>query len=228
MSARTFTTILSLAAVPFFACGGDSKTVDSGLVLHDTGNGSGSGSGSGSNNVCAVMSSYNITFDMNNSAEINGGSDVTGFPHHNVFVGGLGSAQTDPQVQVDIVGGAGATNSPDWPTNLGPKTGLDLSTALKDVQVAIYVNGQQLPAYLATAGTLNVTAASNNTGSNFAGNITGLTLTHVDISGNMATPDPDGCKTTFANLTWSGALAAPQFDGKSPVTVHPVLIHRYQ
>src|SRR5690242_3493332 len=106
MSARTFTTILSLAAVPFFACGGDSKTVDSGLVLHDTGNGSGSGSGSGSSSLCAVMSSYNITFDTNNSAEINAGSDLMaqGFSQHNVFVGALGSAQTDPQIQVDIVG----------------------------------------------------------------------------------------------------------------------------
>lgn len=232
MSARIFSTVtvLGFAALPFVACGGDDgNKVDSGVVVHDSGsngsNGSGS-NGSGSNTVCAVMPSYSITFDDTNSGEVNAGSDLMsqGFPQHNVFFGFLGSADTDPVIQVDIVGGAGATNSPDWPTTLGPKSGINVQTA-KDIQVAIYVNGQQEPAYLAAGGTMNITAASNTTGQNFAGNITGLTMVHVDINGTDVTQDPDMCQTTFANLTWSGALQAPQFTGKQKYA--PALFHRY-
>lgn len=223
MSARTFTTILSLAAVPFFACGGDSKTVDSGLVIHDTG--SGSGSGSGSNNVCAVMASYSPTFTTSNSAAINAGSDAT-FPQHNVFVGLLGATQSDPVLQIDILGGAGSA-SPDWPTNLGSASNINVATA-KDVQVAIFAGSDGSIVYLGTAGTLNVTAASKTTGQTFSGTLAGAQFEHVDISGNQASPDPDGCMSAIANVSFTGMLMAPMFDGKQPLPVHPVLIHRYQ
>jgi hypothetical protein len=173
------------------------------------------------------MPSYAITFDDTNSGEINGGADIQGFSQHNVFVGFLGSDDAAPAIQVDIVGGAGATNSPDWPTNLGPKNNIDITMA-KDVQVAIYVNGIDTPEYLAASGTLNVTAASNTDGQTFSGTITNLTMVHVDINGNQASPDPDGCQTTFANLSWSGALMASQFTGKGRLVRHPVLFHRHQ
>jgi hypothetical protein len=229
MSARTFSafTVIGFAAIPFVACGGDDgNKIDSGIVVHDS-SGSGSGSGSGSNVTCASMASYTPNFGSNNSAEINAGSDLAaqGFPQHNVFVGALENAQT-PVLQIDIVGGAGSANSPDWPVNLGPASNINVAMA-KDVQVAIFAGSDGSQIYLASAGTLNVTAASKTTGQTFSGSLANATFVHVDISGNQATPDPDGCQTNIANATWSGALQAPMFTGK-PAYHTPVLFHRYQ
>jgi hypothetical protein len=227
MSARTFTTILSLAAVPFFACGGDSKTVDAGLVLHDTGS---NGSGSNGSAACAVMASYSPTFSTSNSAAFNVGSDFAPFTEHNSFVGLLGATQSDPVLQIDVFGGAGSANGSDWPTDLGPKSGIDIHT-VDDAQVTIFAGSDGSIAYLAASGTLNVTAASKTTGQTYSGSISNVQFVHVDIDASgHPTPDPDGCTSTIANASFTGVLKAPpmMLNGKSPVTFHPVLIHRYQ
>jgi hypothetical protein len=231
MSARTFSTltVVGFAAIPFVACGGDDgHKVDSGIVVHDS---NGSGSGSGSNRVCSVMATYSPTFTTNNSGAIAGGSDVMGFPYHDRFLGLLGATQTEPILVIDIAGGAGS-NSPDWPTDLGAKSGVNLAMA-QDAGAAIVANisGSGVPQdiYAATAGTLNVTMAANGSGGTFAGNLSNVTFTHVNFgSDGTFIPDPDGCTSTIANASFSATLQAPHFNGKTVVVLRPTLFHRYQ
>ena len=174
MSGRFFSTVtvIGCAAIPFIACGGDDgNKVDSGIIVHDSsGAGSGSGSGSGSGNLCAVMASYTPTFTSSNSVAIAAGSDLgSAIPQHDIFQGELGATQTDPFIDIEIVGGGGSANTPDWPGNLGAKSGMNLATTM-DALAAIAANingsGQAGDIYYATAGTLNITAAGNGSGSN--------------------------------------------------------------
>jgi len=242
MSVRAL--LVGLTLVPAFACGSDStkKNVDGSITVHD---GPGSGSGTDAAAACAAATTYPGT--TQNQMSFKEAGDTATPP---AFTQRLewGGAQTDNSIlDLIVVGGGGATNTPDWPTALGPATNVDVGSAATDAGYAIlFITGAGSAAtisdiYLSDVGTLNVTAADGATvGKSFAGNASGLTMDRylLDGSGNITGPANDGCTsaistTTFAANTTQG-LAPDDSVMNSPSVAHTrqsvaeYLTHRYR
>jgi hypothetical protein len=132
-------------------------------------------------------------------------------------IGGTGSGAQF--FSLDIFGGGGSSSTPDWPTNLSPASDLTFSATAPDFSLLLGTDanssGQAAVLYAATAGTLNVTAASVTIGSTFSGNFSNLTLQHYDIPTNgNPTPDPDGCMTRVAGpVDFSAPVQSPPTSG---------------
>jgi hypothetical protein len=180
----------------------------------------------GSSASCALPASFTQTFTGSSCTDTAGtecafsegsdGSDYSQSIEWQATLGGSGSGLQ--YAAMEIFGGGGATNTPDWPTALGAKSGVSLTVNTPDAYIFIGtdVDGSGDPSviYLATAGTLNITAATATVGSNFAGSFTDVTLTHYDLngSGQPTNPDADGCTTTIATGTFSTTITTAPTD----------------
>ncbi len=229
--------------IPLLACGGSSATPDAKIHVVDSPNGSGSGSGSGH---CSVASSLGTPTFSGQGAQYAAGSaaDATDTL---IWQGALSGANMQA-VEVLIFGNCGTNGSgcggsnaatPDWPTTFGPKSGLNLMT-VPDALVAVLANYNSSTMkfgdiYISTAGTLNVTAASNTVGQNFSGNASNVTVQHYDFGSAGVMPDPDNCMSSITSFSFTGSAAAG-FDGKVIVldgtdreaALRNYLSHRYQ
>jgi hypothetical protein len=208
--------ILGLALViPAVACGSDDnkKKTDGGIVVHDT------GPGIDTAPACPIADSFSPTFtDGSNSQAINLGAQLGAGTQADRWVGVLGTAQTDPELNIIILSDGSAADTPDWPTlALGPASNLPLDPAAPDYLTEIAANfdaqGQPADTYAGTGGTLNITAAGSANGSTFSGNITNATFTHgtFDMTTGAFTPSADGCTATIANMTFTAALGSGAF-----------------
>lgn len=126
-------------------------------------------------------------------------------------IAGTGSAVQ--YFSLDIFGGGGATDTPDWPTAVGPASNVNVSNGDVSLIIGTDVNGSGQPGviYAAIGGTLTVTAASATAGQTFSGSFSNVMLQHYDFpqTGNP-TPDPDGCKTMLTDtVSFSAPAEAP-------------------
>jgi hypothetical protein len=62
--------------------------------------------------------------------------------------------------------------------------------------------------YLATAGTLNITAAANGSGQAFQGTAVNVETVHVDISGTSITEHADGCTSNAQSVSMMATTTA--------------------
>ena len=80
-------------------------------------------------------------------------------------------------------------------------------------------DGNYTDDYLATGGTVNVTATATAVGQTLSGSISNLALTHVtilDAAPYTSTPAGDNCNTMIMNGTFSGMTMAPPMGGLLP------------
>lgn len=196
------------------ACGGNSggKKPDAKIILSDSKGADAKG--------CSAAASYTPSFGSQNQAALNYGSG-SGYTEDLLWQGEL-SAAPAAFMGFEVLSGGGSANTPDWPTgNVSPKSGIDLASANAQKDAFMYIganldgSGRAQDIYLATAGIVNITQAGG-TGSNFAGNASGLEFTHVDIGSSSITPNPDGCTTSIASMSWSAKIVAG-FEGKKLV-----------
>jgi hypothetical protein len=231
--------------IPLLACGGSDAKPDAHLVVHDSPNGSGSGSGSGSG-ACPVNSNFGSPTIGNSASFYTAGSaaDATNVLDWE----GLLPASDEEILSIRIFGGCGSgigsacggttqqpAATPDWPTTFAPKSGINLMTAPDAVAVifaGIGSNGMASSIYVSETGTLNVTAAQNGVGHNYAGNLANATFVRVDPSTGM--PTSDNCMSAVTAVTFSGSAMAG-FGGKDAVVgaqneaaIRAYLAHRYQ
>lgn len=124
-----------------------------------------------------------------------------------------GGAPTDV-LAVQLFAGFGAFGSGAIAPGAYPIAGAELDAATCGVCVRIKTKVTATgydDDYLATGGTLTVTAAGQALGDTFAGALTGVTFLHVDIdpASGVARPAADGCATSIASATFTGATTAP-------------------
>ena len=154
---------------------------------------------------CSLLPSYGPTIGSGTQVAVNLGSDGPGDASTVVeWDGQIEEAPVSAFLIIETL--SGTPTDVDWPVSLGPKSGLDLSTA-PDVGVAIETvtgSGATGDLYIATTGTLNLTAAGSAVGDTFAGTATGMSFTHSDPMTGM--PSPDGCKSSMAMVSFSVAL----------------------
>jgi hypothetical protein len=196
------------------ACGGNSnnKTVEvaDAKQFKDAPGSGGSGSGS-----CYLASTFSPTFTGSNS-EADHFVAAAPDPEEVDFFGNLDAAG-DIELDLFVTGGGS-----DFPTLTGAKSNMSITgMSGNDVGVVILADpdAQMNPqvVYLGTAGTLNVTSVGG-VGSNFTGTATGLSFTHIDTGSNGATADPDGCKSSIASMSFTGAeVAGQQFQGTTHI-----------
>ena len=204
-AARRFSA-LYLACLPLLACGGSSPAVDGSVHPID-----GSGGGTDTAAACSVASTLPAPAFGSNQGVLNQGSSM-GVTTVEWF-GDISSPAAEFKLLTFSGGGAGtdANATPDWPTTLGPKSGVDINTAVDVLGILLADIGSDGTAgtiLLADAGTLNLSSAGSAVGATFAGNIANAEFTHVDVGSNSVTPDPDGCTTTVANIAFTGAVKA--------------------
>jgi hypothetical protein len=167
---------------------------------------------------CALPASY-ATPSFSAGQRAGTVTPPTGYTQEMVWQGVLGGSGSGEQdIAVLAFSGGGATGSgatPDWPTgNVTAKSSLNLNTD-PDVIVEIATNfamngsGSAQTYFLATVGTLNITTASPSSTTAptaFAGNASGLTFVHYDITSSSVTPDPDNCTSTMPSFTFSASI----------------------
>jgi hypothetical protein len=181
---------------------------------------------SGSAADCVALSSYSPTFTSTTEGaqeQGSGSGDLAGlYTQSLLWQGALGSAEADGFISVEIFGGGGGSNTPDWPTTLGPDSDVSLVTSTVDAGAFLGVDlngsGQAQDIYFSTAGTLDVTAASGSAGGTFSGSISDATFTFGSFN-NAGTfvPDPSGCASTISSLSFTATIQAASFvNGKLP------------
>lgn len=208
--------LLSALAIPLvpavmFACGGDDTPM---VTIKPDASGSGSG-GSGSATVCNAKADYGtLTTYMQQGAKYTAGSgsDVSN------DITWTGAISGSDAVRLIIFAGCGSaagqpncpSETPDWPTTFGPKSGIDIATA-KDVLFLILANPDTMKyndIYLGVAGTLNITAAANGSGQAFQGTAVNVETVHVDISGSTITEHADGCTSNAQSVSMMATTTA--------------------
>lgn len=219
MAKFSFISVLAIPLVPvaMFACGGDDGPT---IVRPDSSTGSGSnGSGSGSASVCNAKADYGTltTYSKPQTAKYTAGSgsDVSN------DITWTGAISGSDAVRLIIFAGCGSASgqpncpspTPDWPTTFVPKSGVDLAAA--DVLFLVLANPNSAVTppryddiYLATAGTLNVTAASNGSGQPFMATAVNVETVHIDTSGSTIMEHPDGCKSNAASVSMMATTTA--------------------
>lgn len=221
--------LLTAAALPLipaalFACGGDDGPKP---IVRDSGMGSGSGSGSGSQVVCDAMANYpTATFQMQSARYSNG--SAADQPQKSLQWTGQQADMT--YLRVILFGNCGSGSgsggcsggTPTFPTTFTAPVTMDLATA-PDVLFLLLadLNTSTMrfdTLYLATAGTLNITAAANGSGMTFSGNGANVDTTHIEIVNNQITEHPDGCMSSIGSFQWTAttgsntsATAKPEF-----------------
>lgn len=216
MAKFSFITALAIPLVPvaMFACGGDDGPS---VTIKPDAAGSGSGgSGSGSANVCNAKADYGTltTYAMGQTAKYTAGSgsDVSN------DITWTGRMSGSDAVRLIIFAGCGSASgqpncpspTPDWPTTFVPKSGIDLAAA-PDVLFLVLANPDTMKyndIYLATAGTLNVTAAGNGSGQSFMANAVNVETVHIDTSGSTITEHADGCTSNAQSVTMMATTTA--------------------
>lgn len=155
---------------------------------------------------CSAASSYTPSFGASQQAVLEGGDP----PEFTQRIQWNGNLSTSPMaaLQLEMVGG-GDTNTPDWPTMLGPIGELDLHNATDAVVLLLanFNNGTPQDIYLAEQGTLSVSDADATLGGKVDGIMANLTLVHVDAEGSGFVADPDGCVTTIDNAAFSTTVS---------------------
>jgi hypothetical protein len=226
-----------LPVIPLLACGGDSKSPDASIHVQDSGS-----NGSNGSAHCEVTASLGTPTITQSGAGYTAGSaaDKTNLLEWQGVIPNTNPVQV---LDVLIASNCGTTGTacpngptPDWPTTFAPKSGIDLGPA-SDASVAVLTDAGSdnrfRTFYLSTAGTLNITSASNTAGAKFAGNFSNVTVAHFDPGSNGFTADPDGCMSTITSYSFDGSATA-QFNGKSLIDpaqlaeVHAALLHRWR
>jgi hypothetical protein len=171
--------------------------------------------GSGSSN-CSVAASYGTTTFTGQVAlnEGSGSGQLAGLYTESLkWQGGVTST---PQVgfELDVFGGGGGSNTPDWPTALGAVASVSLAMTTVDAGGVFLGNinattHQVGDLYFSTGGTLAVTAASGSNGGTFSGSVSSIAATHgtFDNSGNFV-PATDNCKSTLSGGSFTATIMA--------------------
>jgi hypothetical protein len=227
MSAEVFMrarlSLLAIVALPVLACGGGGggTTIDAPKMGHDT--------GPDGPIPCIAATSYAGPLTMasaNDELQAPGGNG-SGSAGSGSGSGSAGSGSGGVDPGADFLDYEGAldpttsleislyTGTSDFPgSTVGPET-KDLSGS-DDSQFAtcgscvllyagIGSDGVAQETFLATGGTLTVTSTTTN----FAGTLANLVLTQIDIDDQteMSSPDPQGCASSIASLSFTAPIA---------------------
>jgi hypothetical protein len=158
---------------------------------------------------CPLLSSYNPTFGSQSATATVGGDPAVGTEQiaWQGTVSGLASPLT---VVIEVFAGSGTMTTPDWPSgDVTPAQVALTETGDAELVLGSDFNGTSFQGvvYAATAGTLDITDASNA----FAGTASGVMLEHVDVANNGGyTTDPDGCKSAIGSMSFDAALPPSQ------------------
>ena len=205
-------TVLVPLLTPLTACSsaGEGKTVT--LIDAAGGNGGGGGGGGGgspdapSEAACLLPKALGAVTPTQQEGHSRKSSMSATSPDNFYLFADLNQDQTPDILLVDLWTGYGAFQNgfPNGPTTVqltGEEASYETCGACITVQTDYTMSGPTGDPYIATAGTLNLTAANANS---IAGSLSNVTFTHVTIDqmSGVTAPHADGCSGTLTSVTF--------------------------